>query len=329
MKEISVVGGGSWATAIVKILTENKVHVNWYLRRVNQVESIKQKGINPRYLSFVKLNKSLISPSNDLQKIIKRSSIIFILIPSAQLENFVEHIDPQWMAKKYLVTSIKGTIGPKHELPSSFLSRKLEIPESSMAILGGPCHAEEIGNNMRTYMTVCSKNPSLLSWLAPVLARPYLSVDKSSDILGIEYAAIYKNVIGIMSGIAKGLNYGDNFLAVLISNAIGELQELLQAIGVNPAHFASSKYLGDLLVTGYSNHSRNRNFGILIGNGMSIETAMEKMQMVAEGYPATKGLYELSKEFKIHTPILFTAYRILYKYMAVATEFKLLERNLI
>ncbi|MGO1595188.1 MAG: NAD(P)H-dependent glycerol-3-phosphate dehydrogenase [Sphingobacterium sp.] len=331
MNEISVVGGGSWATAIVKILTENKVKVNWYIRRRSQIESINSIGINPDYLSNVELDKEFIWATDDLQAVLEQSSVIIILIPSSQLENLSQQINgihPDLLSRKTVVTSIKGTVGSQNELPSAFLSNRFRISEDNLAIIGGPCHAEEIGRGRKTYMTICSVNTAFLKRIAPCFSSNYLQVETSTDSLGVEYAAIYKNVVGLVCGMAKGLNYGDNFIAVVVANAIKELGVLLEVVGVPPRELANSSYLGDLLVTGYSAHSRNRSFGELIGIGYSVVDAQEKMSMIAEGYSATKGLYEIAHELHLYMPILYTAYRILYKHMPVNTEFNLLERNL-
>ncbi|HCU45009.1 MAG TPA: glycerol-3-phosphate dehydrogenase [Sphingobacterium sp.] len=328
MKEISVIGGGSMATALVKILTENKVQVNWYVKRLNQADHIREKDINPDYLSFVKLQGDFIYISTDLNEIIKRSPIIVFLIPSSQLTHLSLQIEVESLKNKFIITSIKGLVGTDKVLPSVFMSNYFAIPEIDIGIIAGPCHAEEIAHNRRTYMTLCSKNLHMMEQLAPYFSTSYVSVGTSEDLLGIEYAAIYKNVVGIIIGIAKGLNYGDNFIAVLMSNAINELQLFLKTIGIHTENLASSSYLGDMLVTGYSHHSRNRTFGELIGKGLSVEQAMRKMSMVVEGYTATQGLYQLSKSIKLMIPLLYTSYRILFLHMPVDTEFKLLEKNI-
>lgn len=331
MKEISVVGGGSWATAVVKILTENKVTVNWYTRRRSQIDSINSIGINPDYLPTVQLDQSFIRATDDLRFVLEQSKVVIILIPSSQLGSLSEQIhaiDPNILSRKTVVTSIKGTVGENNELPSAYLSNRFRISEGNLAILGGPCHAEEIGRSRKTYMTICSTNTAFLKRIAPCFSTNYLQVETSTDLLGVEYAAIYKNVVGLVCGMAKGLNYGDNFIAVLVANAINELGTLLQVVGVPATELANSSYLGDLLVTGYSAHSRNRSFGELIGMGFSVADAQEKMSMIAEGYSASKGLYEIASQLKLYMPILYTAYRVLYKHMPVSTEFNLLERNL-
>ncbi len=329
MKEISVFGGGSWATAIVKILTENKLKVNWYVRNIHQVDQINNTGINPRYLSYLKLNKDYIRASTDFEQVLQASPLLIFLIPSSQLESLMEQVDIEIPKDRFILTSIKGTVGAKQELPSAYIANKFSIPTDRIGIIAGPCHAEEVAKGRRTYMTLASKNLHMMERLKPLFSTGYISVNISQDLLGIEYAAIYKNVVGVVSGMAKGLNYGDNFLAVLIANAIAELETLMDALGMKDTKVSNSSYLGDLLVTGYSNHSRNRNLGELLGQGLSLEQAISAMSMVAEGVSATMGLFQLASKLNINLPILNTAYRVIYKHMPVETEFKLLERNLV
>ncbi len=329
MTDLSVIGGGSFATALVKILTENKVRISWYLRREEQAEYIKEEGNNPDYLSFVKLDRTFLELSNDLDYCMKNSPIILFAVPSAHFENLCQGIDMLAIQNKVIVTAIKGTVGIDNMLPSAFVARNFGIDEESQAILAGPCHAEEIAMGKKTYMTIGSPNVEILNKLAPYFASHYVTVNTQEDMSGAEYAAIFKNVVGLVCGMAKGLNYGDNFMAVLVSNAIYELETLLQALHVKQKRISCSSYLGDLFVTAYSAHSRNRTFGELIGRGYSVGQTQNTMNMVAEGYTATKGLYQTAKDLNINLPIVNTAYRILYNHMAVTTEFKLLERNII
>lgn len=326
--EISVIGGGSWATALVKILTENKVRVTWYLRRQIQVEAINDEGVNPDYLNFVKLDPHYVEASTDLEYVIQQSSTLLFVIPSAHFPSVCAAIDPDMLQGKNVISSIKGTVGPDNLLPSAYLAELFDIEENRQAVLAGPCHAEEIAMGKKTYMTICSPNTVFLRQLEPCFANRYITVNLFKDLCGIEYAAIYKNVVGLVCGMAKGLNYGDNFMAVLVSNAIHELETLLKALYIEESRIACSSYLGDLLVTAYSAHSRNRGFGELIGRGYSVEQSQNAMSMVAEGYAATRGLYQTAKELGLNLPIINTAYRVLYNHMAVTSEFKLLERNI-
>ncbi|WP_293952581.1 NAD(P)H-dependent glycerol-3-phosphate dehydrogenase [Sphingobacterium sp. UBA7855] len=328
LNEISVIGGGSWATALVKILTENSIHVNWYMRRSEQVRSINDDAINPDYLPFLKLDNTKIYASDQLDMIVARSKVILFVVPSAQLDQVCEAIPQKDMSGKFVITAIKGTVGPENLLPSAFIARHFELTDLQQAIIAGPCHAEEIARNKKTYITLCGSNESVIQTISNGFASPYMEVHYSADMIGVEYAAIYKNVVGIVCGMAEGLHYGDNFMAVLVANAIDELGLLLQAVGVPNARLGNSTYLGDLLVTGYSRHSRNRKFGQYLGQGFSAFEARGMMGMVAEGYYATKGLMNTVSSLELNMPLLQTAYRVLYNHMAAKDEFKLLERNI-
>ncbi|TJZ63370.1 glycerol-3-phosphate dehydrogenase [Sphingobacterium olei] len=329
MREISVIGGGSWATALVKILAENKIRVYWYLRRQLQVEAITREGSNPDYISFAKLDTDYIEASTDLADVLSKCQHILFVVPSAHLPAVCQQIDPDQMDNKIIISSIKGTVGPDNLLPSSFLAKSFGALQLNQAILAGPCHAEEIAVGKKTYMTVCAGDPLLRTALSNAFGSNYVQIRESQDLIGVEYAAIFKNVVGLVCGMAKGTNYGDNFIAVLVANAIHELEMLLHALGLDSVQIGSSSYLGDLFVTAYSQHSRNRTFGVLIGQGYSVEQTKDTMSMVAEGYTATKGLHDMATARGLNMPILNTAYRVLYNYMPVKTEFKLLERSMI
>lgn len=328
MNEISVIGGGSWATALVKILTENSILVNWYMRRSEQVRSINKDAVNPDYLSFLKLDNKKIYASEQLEEVLARSKVILFVVPSAQLDSVCASIPKEALAEKFVITAIKGTVGTDDLLPSAFLARHFELKDFQQAIIAGPCHAEEIARNKKTYMTLCGTNETFISKISCAFMSSYIQVNYSPDIMGVEYAAIYKNVVGIVCGMAEGLHYGDNFMAVLVANAIDELGLLLGALGAPKARLGSSTYLGDLLVTGYSAHSRNRAFGKYLGQGYSVFEARQLMGMVAEGYFATKGLMATVLSLGLNLPLLQTAYRVLYNHMAAVDEFKLLERNI-
>lgn len=327
MIKFSVFGGGSWATALVKILTDNKLLVNWYIRRPEQADAIQQTGTNPDYLNLVRLDTNYIQVSSHVADVATKSDVLLFAVPSAQLPGLLETIDINYVKDRVLVNAIKGTVGAQHESPITYISRYFNISDSQLAMLAGPCHAEEIGLRRKTYLTIGAASENVQQLLSPCFASDYVDIQLCDDTHGVTYAAIYKNVVGIVCGMAKGLRYGDNFLAVLAANALRELQEIVQSIGSTHAVLNSS-YAGDLLVTAYSAHSRNRAFGELIGRGYSVEKAKRTMQMVAEGYGATQGLYPFANQQPTNFPILQTAYRVLFKHMPVATEFKLLEQKL-
>jgi glycerol-3-phosphate dehydrogenase (NAD(P)+) len=328
LKKISVIGGGSWATAIVKMFVENKTHVSWYLRKKENVVAVSSTGRNPNYLSFLSLPLDLLHVSDDINEIINSSNTIIFAVPSAYLAALTDLIDPDILKEKNIITSIKGTVGEYNMLPSIYLSNKFDVPSSRQAIIAGPCHAEEIAMGRKTYVTIASENAAFAYELSNAISTSYIHAQTSSDLIGIEYAGVYKNIIGIACGIAKGLNYGDNFQAVLVSNAIYELDTFLKAVH-KPAHQpAASAYLGDLLVTAYSNFSRNRAFGEMIGRGYSVLMAKEQMTMVAEGYYASKGIFAITAKQAIQAPIVSAVYRILHNHLSPYSAFKLLENQL-
>ncbi|MEH6307733.1 NAD(P)H-dependent glycerol-3-phosphate dehydrogenase [Olivibacter sp. CPCC 100613] len=327
MIELGVFGGGSWATALVKILTDNKLIVNWYLRRPEQAQAIQETGRNPDYLNFVTLNTEYLRCSSQKSEVAQKSNLLLFAVPSGELPKLLADFDANWAQDKVILSAIKGTVGDEHEIPSIFLAKQLGIPNNLQGILAGPCHAEEIGHRKKTYLTIGAIDTDLQQLLRECFSGDYLDIRLSTDIIGIECAAIYKNVVGLVCGMAKGLHYGDNFLAVLVSNALAELADVLQHMG-SDAEILNSSYAGDLLVTAYSVHSRNRLFGEMIGRGYSVDKAKGSMHMVAEGYGATRGLYENTRNFPIGLPVLQTAYRVLFRHMPVVTEFKLLEQKL-
>lgn len=327
MIEFGVFGGGSWATALVKILTDNKLIVNWYVRRPEQAASIQATGTNPDYLNFVKLNTNYLRCNADKHTTAQKSGILLFAVPSGQLPGLLDGFQKEWVDEKVILSAIKGTVGDDHELPSTYISKRLMVADSYQGILAGPCHAEEIGHQKKTYLTIAARDTKLQTLLQSYFSSDYLAIRLSADIIGIEYAAIYKNIVGLVCGMAKGLRYGDNFLAVLVANALNELKEVLQHMGSSP-ELLNSSYAGDLLVTAYSEHSRNNRFGELIGRGYSVDKAKGAMQMVAEGYGATRGFYQITHHINSALPILQTAYRVLFKHMPVLTEFKLLEQRL-
>ena len=313
----------------VKILTENKIPTHWYLRREAQVDYVKNKGNNPDYLSQAQLDKKFVHPSCDLIEVISRSQIIIFAVPSLALVEISKEIAEPLLKDKIIISALKGTVGPQNDIASTFLSKTFHIRSSQIVCIGGPCHAEEIAQNKQTYMTLSSQSSHVLEKLSPLFTRPYLRIRKNDDPIGVAYASIYKNVLGIASGMAAGLDYGDNFMAVLTSNAISEMHNILQCLPGEKRGILNSSYVGDLLVTGYSDNSRNRRFGGYIGRGSSPKEALNQIGMVAEGYQATESLFLHFQKKNLKLPILSTVYQILYKNHSVKTEFKLLEEKLI
>jgi len=327
ISNIGIIGGGSWGTALVKLLTknlDNKIH--WYIRNKEDIEHIKKYKHNPRYISFAELPVEKIVLYNNILDLITSVDLIILAIPSAFLEENLSGYIPS--SEKYYVSAIKGIIPQHHKTVSEFLHSKYNIPYKNLAVISGPCHAEEIVAERLSYLTVGSTNAELSHFISNILTNYYVSVKTSKDIRGIEYAGILKNIMAIAVGISHGLGYGDNFTAVLVSNACEEISIFLDKIFEGHRKITNSVYLGDLLVTAYSQFSRNRAFGTMIGKGYSVKMAQIEMNMVAEGYYATHSMKQITKKLDINLPILDAVYHILYDKVPPALEFKLLQKKL-
>jgi glycerol-3-phosphate dehydrogenase (NAD(P)+) len=327
LKKIAIIGSGSWATALVKIFSESGSRINWLVRNEARAEFIKLYGHNPRYLSFVSLNMNFIEPTHDVKQALDAAELVIFAVPSAYLPGYLKSLDKDLLLQKKLAVSIKGFIPSTACVPNIFLRNWLNT-DQHVAVIAGPCHAEEIGMGKNTYLTVSCVDVQLAKKISNSLNVPYLKVLVNSDPSGIEYAAILKNIIGIATGIAKGLNYGDNFLAVLVSNAMRETNRFLETIQPATRDLFDSAYFGDLLVTAYSDHSRNRTLGKLVGRGIHVSKALLAMQMIAEGFNASKELGTIIKKLDITLPVLNSVHRILHQHANPFHEFKLLEKQL-
>ena len=292
---IAVVGGGSWATAIAKILTETNEHINWFMRNIETIEAFKELKHNPRYLCAVDFDLSRITFTDDLDKLIAMSDIIIFAIPSAFLKTVLGRAN----------CSLEGKI-----------------------VVSGPCHAEEIALERLSYLTFACHDTRVARQVSQLFNCHYVKTTISDDIYGTEYAAVMKNIIAIAAGICHGLRYGDNFQAVLVSNAIQEIERFVAVVHPIERDIKSSAYLGDLLVTAYSQFSRNRTFGTMIGKGYSVKSAQMEMLMIAEGYFGVKGIYEINRQYNVNMPITNAVYNILYERISPAMEIRLLTEQL-
>ncbi len=319
----AIIGSGSWATAIAKIVLANENTINWYLRRDDQIEDFKRMGHNPSYLTGVHFDLNRIKLSSDINKVVRESDTLIFATPSPYLKALLKKLKTK-ITDKFIVTAIKGIVPDENMIISNYFNRVMNVPMENIAVLSGPCHAEEVALERLSYLTVgcCDKNKA--TQFAQMLNNEYIKTCISEDVDGIEYAAVLKNVYAIAAGICNGLKYGDNFQAVLISNAIQEMDRFLSIVHPIPRNVNKSVYLGDLLVTGYSNFSRNRIFGTMIGKGYSVKSAQIEMAMVAEGYYGTKCMKEINNRFHVNTPILDAVYNILYKQVSPMTEIKIL-----
>ncbi|MCK9481116.1 MAG: NAD(P)H-dependent glycerol-3-phosphate dehydrogenase [Bacteroidia bacterium] len=327
---IAVIGSGSWATAIVKILAESPLinQIHWWMRSKDYVDSFYQYGHNPNYLSSVFFDKKRVNATNDLAACVNSSEIIIIATPSAFVHTAINSITRDAFKGKILVSAVKGLIPETTQIVSDYIHTHLHIPHKDIACISGPCHAEEVARERLSYLTIASENIALAEFLLPLFRCRYINCTASDDIVGIEHAAVLKNIYAIAAGIANGLGYGDNYKAVLISYAIREIETFLQKLGIDSLRVNESAYLGDLLVTAYSQLSRNRTFGSMLGRGYSVSSAQMEMKMVAEGYYSAKQIYMLNKRVGAEMPMMETVYKIIYENANAVSAFAELSQQL-
>ena len=325
---IAVIGGGSWATALVKILCNNVDKLNWYMRNEIAVEHIKQYRHNPHYLQSVEFDLNKIEVSTDLVKMIESADTVIIATPSAFLTKLFEDFPYGLMKEKVVFSAVKGIVPEYNAIPARFIHKTFGTPYDNIGIICGPCHAEEVALERLSYLTVACQDEDISEEMADLLACRYIKTTVSDDLFGTELSAVLKNVYAIASGICAGLGYGDNFQAVLISNAIQEIENFIDEVSPIHRDVKSSAYLGDLLVTAYSKFSRNRTFGYMIGKGYSVKTAQLEMDMIAEGYYATKSVMEIMKKFEVEMPIVEAVNNIIYEKISPVIEMRILTDKL-
>ena len=326
-KNIGVLGAGSWGTALVKMLSENCDKIFWYSRNDIQIKEIIKTKKNPKYLKDLEIDTDKISISSDLNLIIDNSDILIIAIPSPYIEKSLNKHKTA-LASKIIFSGSKGVIPESHLVITEHLHKQYNIPYKNLGILSGPTHAEEIAKGKLSYLTVGSSNDEISKYLSKKLFSPYIHTSLSNDVIGIEYAATLKNIYSILVGISFGLGYGDNFISVLISHCTKEMINFIKSIDNVKREFSHSAYIGDLLVTTYSKHSRNRTFGQVIGDGLPVKKAISKMSMIVEGYYATKNAYEISKSKNMNFEIIKVVHEILYNNKNAELEIKLLAEKL-
>lgn len=328
LPQIAVIGGGSWATAIVKMLCNNSPQIHWWIRNAATVEHIKKYNHNPNYLTSVEFNVDKLLLCTDLKEVISKADILIMAVPSAFLKDALSGLTETDFKNKKVFSAIKGIV-PEHNLiVGEFFNTEYKIPMENIGVITGPCHAEEVAMEKLSYLTIASQNSESAAYVASQLNCRYIRTTISDDIFGTEFSAVLKNVFAVASGICHGLGYGDNFQAVLISNAIQEIKRFVDAVHPIDRDIKSSAYLGDLLVTAYSQFSRNRMFGAMVGKGYSVKYAQLEMNMVAEGYYGVKSIHEINKKYGVDMPITDAVYNILYEKISPAIEMKLLTDSL-
>jgi len=324
---IAIIGGGSWATAIAKIVVRHTHHIGWDMRREDRIEEFKRLGHNPAYLMTAHFNTDEIDFSSDINRIVHDYDTLVFVTPSPYLKNHLKKLTTP-LHDKHIVSAIKGIVPDENVVVSEYFHQVWNVPYDQIACIGGPSHSEEVAMERLSYLTIGCSNIEKAQAFADVISSEFIKTKTSSDIVGIEYAAVLKNVYAIAAGICHGMKYGDNFLAVLISNATQEMNRFLTAVYPTSRSIEDSVYLGDLLVTGYSNFSRNRTFGTMIGKGYSVKSAQIEMEMIAEGYYGTKCMKEINSQVLVDMPILDAVYNILYERKDAFFEIKQLADRL-
>ena len=307
--KIAIIGGGSWATAIAKIVVGHTHHIGWYMRRDDRIEDFRRLGHNPAYLVSVRFNMDEIDFSSDINKIVDNYDTLVFVTPSPYLKNHLKKLKTR-IKDKFVITAIKGIVPDENLVCSEYFHQVYDVPHENLACIGGPSHAEEVALERLSYLTIGCVNTEKAKAFA--------------DLIGIEYSSVLKNVYAIAAGICSGLKYGDNFQSVLMSNAVQEMNRFMNVVHPIERAIIDSVYMGDLLVTGYSNFSRNRTFGSMIGKGYSVKSAQIEMEMIAEGYFGTKCMKEINRHMHVNMPILDAVYNILYERISPQIEIKLL-----
>ena len=344
--KFGVIGGGSWATALAKILTDNKHAIQWWIRDQKIIDHLALHKHNPGYLSAAHFDTSLLSLSADIREVVSKSDVLVVGVPSAYAGESLAPLGADAFKGKKVVSAIKGLLPGENILLNFHLEKKFGLTLDDYFAVLGPCHAEEVAEEKLSYLTFSGTNITIASDIASRFNTHYISTVVNHDILGVQYAAVLKNIYALGAGIAHGLEYGDNFLSVYIANAADEMAGFLRLSGAEhitvgehegedpvthrkTPNYAASVYLGDLLVTCYSLHSRNRRFGNMIGRGYDIQSIRAEMNMVAEGYNASRSIYNINKSIGAAIPIAETIFRILWETVKPADGFKRIEQTLI
>ena len=325
--KFAVIGGGSWATAIAKMLCVNLSEIAWYMRNDAAIEHIQKYKHNPNYLSSVEFDTTKLKLTNNINEAIEYADYVIFAIPSAFLDAELKNMTVS-LADKIIFSAIKGIVPETSLIVGEHFHIQYDIPYYNIGVITGPCHAEEVALERLSYLTIACGDPDKASIVAKSLSGNYIKAKISDDIIGTEYAAMLKNIYAIAAGLAHGLGYGDNFQSVMMSNGIREMKKFIRKVHKMKRNINDSAYLGDLLVTGYSVFSRNRMFGNMIGKGYTVKSAMMEMSMVAEGYYATKSAYKLNQGYGAKTPIIDAVYSILYEGKDAKSVFKKLTESL-
>lgn len=346
MMRFGVIGSGSWATALAKILTDNRTPINWWIRNPAIIQHLRTRRHNPQYLPSVNFDTGLLNMTGSVAEVVAGSDCLLMAVPSAYVAETLEGLDKTALAGKKIISAVKGILPEQNLLLNDFLSREFAVGLPDYFTVMGPCHAEEVAAEKLSYLTFSGQDETRTREIASYFTTEYINTIINNDVYGVQFAAVLKNIYALGAGIAHGLEYGDNFLSVLIANCADEMAGFLLKVGIRhievgihaeedpvshkrSANYAASVYMGDLLVTCYSLYSRNRTFGNMIGKGYSVRSAQLEMNMVAEGYNASKCIYLINKEIKAEMPIAGTIYRIMWENVKAREGFKQIEPYLV
>ena len=335
--QFGIIGSGSWATALAKLLTDNGNNINWWIRNDETIKIIETRRHNPHYLHSAYFNVSQLALSSNIAEVVANSDVLVIATPSAYAQDALKILDKTAFANKKIISAIKGILPSKNQLLNDFLKEEFDVEIENYFTVLGPCHAEEVASEKLSYLTFSGIDEAMAKQLAQYFKTDYLNVVTNHDVVGVQYAAILKNIYALGAGIAHGLEYGDNFLSVYITNTADEMVRFLKLLVWNNEteeeqkniNYSSSVYLGDLLVTCYSLYSRNRMFGNMIGKGYSVKAAQLELNMVAEGYNASRCIFIKNELVKANMPIALTIYEILWKQLSASEGFKNIEGMLV
>ncbi|RQP19313.1 NAD(P)H-dependent glycerol-3-phosphate dehydrogenase [Parapedobacter defluvii] len=327
---VGVIGSGSWATAMIKMLGDNGADksVHWWVRNEDAAEYIRTFRHNPNYLSAVTVGIPKRHIHTNAQTVIAHANLIILNTPAAFLKDALKEVTPELLAGKIIVSAIKGIVPDENLIVGDYLQQEYRVPITQIAVIGGPCHAEEVSLEKLSYLTVASQDMQVAAQVASLIQTRYIKTNISDDIYGTEYAAVLKNIYAVAAGICHGVGFGDNFQAVLVSNAIREMAQFVNVVHPIDRDIKESAYLGDLLVTVYSQFSRNRTFGNMIGKGYSVKSAQLEMNMIAEGYYAANCIQQISVKHGIDLPICNAVYNVLYRHLSPVIEMKKLAERL-
>ena len=318
---VAVLGSGSWATALAKIVMHNVAEINWYIRKQETIDEFREIRRNPNHLEWAYFDISRINFSNDINQVLSEAELVILAVPSPYVKDVLAEITVD-MSQKKVISAVKGMIPGDNILVTDYLHQHFHVPENNLGMITGPCHAEEIALERLSYLTIgCKDTTNAREW-QKLFDTPYVRTTPSNDMKGLEYASVMKNIYAIAAGMCTSLRYGDNFQAVLLTNAMHEIVRFTKAVSDVPRDITDSGYLGDVLVTAYSNFSRNRQFGQMIGMGYSVKAAQTEMEMVAEGYYGTKAIHLANKTMGVDIPIVEAMYQILYKRKSPKTTIK-------